>query len=82
MSQKIGPHLWFESQAKEAAEFYVAAFSPLDSVQGKSQIKEHSVIKNTPSGDCDFLVFELAGYEFMAISAGPLLNLILRFLLS
>jgi predicted 3-demethylubiquinone-9 3-methyltransferase (glyoxalase superfamily) len=29
------------------------------------------VLKNTPSGDCDVLAFQLYGYEFMAISAGP-----------
>lgn len=63
--QKIVPHLWFDTQAKEAAEFYVSAFG------NGSAITHSSVLKNTPSGDCDVLSFQLAGYEFMAISAGP-----------
>ncbi len=63
--QKIVPHLWFDTQAKEAAQFYVAAFG------NGSAITHSSVLKNTPSGDCDILSFQLAGYEFMAISAGP-----------
>lgn len=63
--QKIIPHLWFDTQAKEAAQFYVAAFG------NGSAITHSSVLKNTPSGDCDILSFQLAGYEFMAISAGP-----------
>lgn len=63
--QKIIPHLWFDTEAKEAAEFYVSAF-------GKdSKITHSSVLKNTPSGDCDVLSFDLCGYSFMAISAGP-----------
>jgi predicted 3-demethylubiquinone-9 3-methyltransferase (glyoxalase superfamily) len=65
-TQKITPHLWFDKEAKEAAEFYVAAFG-----QG-SKITNVHVLHDTPSGDCDIVSFELAGYEFMAISAGPL----------
>ena len=66
--QKIIPHLWFDKEAKEAAEFYVSAFPD-------SKITHSSVIKNTPSGDCDILSFDLAGYSFMAISAGPYFKL-------
>ena len=63
--QKIVPHLWFDTQAKEAADFYVKTF-------GKdSRILSSTVLKNTPSGDCDVLRFQLWGYEFMSISAGP-----------
>ncbi|TAK89712.1 VOC family protein [Patescibacteria group bacterium] len=62
--QKIVPHLWFDTQAKEAAEFYVKVFPD-------SKIISSSVIKNTPSGDCDIMSYSLGGYRFMAISAGP-----------
>ncbi len=63
--QKIVPHLWFDTQAVEAAHFYVDAF-------GKgSKVTYTSVIKDTPSGDCDIVSFELAGYSFLGISAGP-----------
>ena len=63
--QKIVPHLWFDTEAKEAAEFYVSAF-------GKdSKITNVSTIHDTPSGDCDIVSFQLQGYEFMSISAGP-----------
>ncbi len=63
--QKIIPHLWFDSQAKEAAEFYTSVFPG-------SKITHSSVLHNTPSGDCDVMGFDLMGYSFMAISAGPL----------
>lgn len=63
--QKIVPHLWFDKEAKEAAAFYVSAFG------GKSKVTHTTTIHDTPSGDCDIVSFELAGYSFMAISAGP-----------
>jgi predicted 3-demethylubiquinone-9 3-methyltransferase (glyoxalase superfamily) len=63
--QKITPHLWFNKEAKEAAEFY-AALIP------NSKIKNITTLHNTPSGSCDVVSFELASQPFMAISAGPL----------
>ena len=63
--QGITPHLWFDKEAKEAAELYVAL------IPG-SRIKSVRTIRDTPSGDCDIVSFELAGQPFMAISAGPL----------
>ena len=61
----IRPHLWFDKEAKEAAEFYVSVFP-------NSKIIGTAVIENTPSGDCEQVEFELDGNRFMAISAGPL----------
>ena len=63
--KQITPHLWFDKQAKEAAEFYVSIFPD-------SKITHVSTLKNTPSGDCDVVSFTLNGQPFMAISAGPL----------
>jgi len=65
--QKITPHLWFDKEAKEAAEFYTSVFSPL----GESKIKNITTLHNTPSGDADIVTIELAGQEFMLLSAGP-----------
>lgn len=63
--QKIIPHLWFDTQAVEAANFYVSAFG------NGSTITHQSKLTDTPSGDCDIVSFDLCGYSFMAISAGP-----------
>ena len=65
MKLKITPHLWFDPQAKEAAEFYVSVFP-------NSKIINITTLHDTPSGDCDVISFELTGQPFMAISAGPL----------
>ncbi|WP_285057332.1 VOC family protein [Pedobacter ginsengisoli] len=62
---QIKPHLWFDSQAKEAAEFYTTLLPD-------SAITYVNQLHNTPSGDCDIVEFTLAGQPFMAISAGPL----------
>lgn len=63
-THKIIPHLWFDKEAKEAAEFYC-------SILPASEMKHIGSIRNTPSGDCDIVSFCLSGHNFMAISAGP-----------
>lgn len=62
--QTITTHLWFDREAREAAEFYVSLFPG-------SRVKTVTRLSNTPSGDCDLVAFELARLPFMAISAGP-----------
>jgi predicted 3-demethylubiquinone-9 3-methyltransferase (glyoxalase superfamily) len=63
--QKITPHLWFDKEAREAAEFYTSLFPD-------SKVTNITTLHDTPSGDSDIVSFELAGQSFMAISAGPL----------
>lgn len=61
----ITPHLWFDTQAVEAANFYTSVFP-------NSKITNVTTLHNTPSGDCDTVAFEISNQPFMAISAGPL----------
>lgn len=63
--QIIVPHLWYDREAREAAEFYVSVFGR------NSEVKDLSTIHDTPSGSADIVSFVIWGYEFMAISAGP-----------
>jgi predicted 3-demethylubiquinone-9 3-methyltransferase (glyoxalase superfamily) len=65
LKHKIVPHLWFDKEAKEAAEFYASVFPD-------SRVTNLTTLHDTPSGDCDVVSFELSGQPFMAISAGPL----------
>lgn len=62
---RIVPHLWFDKEAKEAAEFYCSVFPD-------SEVTDVTTITDTPSGDCDVVSFTLSGQPFMAISAGPM----------
>lgn len=65
LTRPITPYLWFDTQAVEAAEFYTSVFPD-------SAIESVTKLRNTPSGDCDVVAFNLRGQPFMAISAGPL----------
>ena len=64
LKQTIVPHLWYDKEAVEAAEFYTSIFED-------SRIINTTTIHDTPSGDVDIVTFELLGQEFQAISAGP-----------
>ena len=55
--QKITPHLWFDKEAKEAAEFHVSIFP-------QSKINSISTLHDTPSGSVDTVSFELLGRAF------------------
>jgi predicted 3-demethylubiquinone-9 3-methyltransferase (glyoxalase superfamily) len=65
---KIAPHLWFDVQATEAAELYSEVFPD-------SQVSDVTTLRDTPSGDCDVVSFQVWGHDFMAISAGPLFEI-------
>ena len=64
----ITPHLWFDTQAKEAAEFYAAVFPD-------SSVTSVTTLRDTPSGDSDVVAFRVWAQDFMAISAGPLFSI-------
>jgi predicted 3-demethylubiquinone-9 3-methyltransferase (glyoxalase superfamily) len=64
IQQKIVPHLWYDKEAREAAEFYTSLFPD-------SHVTNITVLGGTPSGDAEIVSFELWRQKFMAISAGP-----------
>lgn len=64
----IIPHLWFDKEAKEAAEFYCSVFPD-------SGITSLTTLNETPSGDAHVVRFSVWGQPFMAISAGPLFKI-------
>ncbi|MBI1822134.1 MAG: VOC family protein [Nitrospirae bacterium] len=63
--QKITPFLWFDKEAKSAAEFYTSVFKD-------SKIKNTTTLHDTPSGTVEIVTIELLGQEFTLMSAGPL----------
>lgn len=64
-NQMIVPYLWYDKEAKEAAEFYASIFPD-------SKVTNIMTLHDTPSGQCDIVSFEIWGQKFMAISAGPI----------
>ncbi len=62
--QKIIPFLWFDTQAAEAARFYVSIFKD-------AKIIDTTFIENTPSGTVEIVTIELFGQHYQMMSAGP-----------
>lgn len=77
VSGKITPFLWFESQAEEAAKFYVDLFnnapgSRKNSVMGSVMRYDKAGAKASgrPEGTVMTVSFELEGQEFAALNGG------------
>ena len=73
---KITPFLWFDSEAEEAAKYYVSIFS----ARGKNDSKITATTYYTdpgtqfagkPKGSVMTVAFRLDGQDFTAINAGP-----------
>ena len=65
---RITPFLWFDSNAEEAAEFYLTVFKNsrrLDDLRG-------SVDSSVPKGKVLTVSFELDGQRFTALNGGPM----------
>jgi len=67
-NRPIIPHLWFDTEAVEAANFYATVFP-------NSSVTHVQKLSGTPSGDTDIVSFDLNGQPFMAISAGPVFKI-------
>ncbi len=72
LSSKIAPCLWFDTQAEEAARYYVGIFpdAKIDKIAryGKAGFEEH----RKAAGTVMTVQFELAGQTFTALNGGPL----------
>ena len=69
--QKISPFLWFDSNAEEAARFYVSVFK--NSKMGKIARygKEGFEFHHKEAGTVMTVEFELEGQKFVAMNGGP-----------
>lgn len=65
---RITPFLWFDSNAAEAAEFYIGIF------KNSRKVSEFRSPIETPSGPAGMILtiaFELDGVAFTALNGGP-----------
>ena len=70
--QKISPFLWFDSDAEEAAKFYVSVFknSKIDKI---TRYPEEAAKKiGRQPGSVMTVEFTLDGVEFVGLNAGPM----------
>ena len=65
--QKITPFLWFDTQAEDAARFYVSLF-PNSRIR---RIVRYGATGPGPAGAVMTVAFELNGLELTALNGGP-----------
>jgi len=65
---RITPNLWFDSEAEEAAEFYVSVF-PNSRITATTHYPEGG---HQPAGSVLTVEFVLDGQEYTAINGGPM----------
>lgn len=65
--QKITPFLWFDSQAEEAANFYVSIFKNSKIVS----VDRYGDAGPGPKGTVMIATFQINGQEFVALNGGP-----------
>jgi predicted 3-demethylubiquinone-9 3-methyltransferase (glyoxalase superfamily) len=66
--QKITPFLWFDSEAEQAARFYVSVFKKGSKITGVARYGDSGP---GPKGSVMTVAFRLAGQELTALNAGP-----------
>lgn len=64
---KITPFLWFDTQAEEAAKFYVSIFKNSRILE----ISRYGAAGPGPKGSVMTVRFELDGQEFIGLNGGP-----------
>ncbi len=67
MKQKIVPNLWFDTEAEEAAEFYISVFKN-SSIRNVTHYTEAGPRE---AGMVMAVEFELDGQRFVGINGGP-----------
>ncbi len=67
MQQKIVPNLWFDTEAEEAAEFYVGVFENSRIVN----VTHYTEAGPRDAGMVMTVEFELDGQRFVGINGGP-----------
>jgi predicted 3-demethylubiquinone-9 3-methyltransferase (glyoxalase superfamily) len=73
--QSITPFLWFDSQAEEAANFYVSIFKNSKIVSVARYGDEAAKASGRPKGSVMTVGFELDGQHFTALNGGPVFKL-------
>jgi predicted 3-demethylubiquinone-9 3-methyltransferase (glyoxalase superfamily) len=69
--QKITPCLWFDSEAEDAARFYVSVFGNARIGKISRYGKEGFEIHGRPEGSVMTVEFEIEGQNFTALNGGP-----------
>src|SRR5262245_12937086 len=72
IKQTITPCLWFDTQAEEAANFYVSIFKNSRITTISRYGKAGTEVHGKPAGSVMTVAFELDGQPFVALNGGPM----------
>lgn len=70
--QRITPCLWFDSQAEEAARFYIGIFKNSKITQISRYGEAGKDMHGQQPGSVMVVAFELDGHSFTALNGGPI----------
>jgi predicted 3-demethylubiquinone-9 3-methyltransferase (glyoxalase superfamily) len=70
--QKIVPHLWFDSSAQEAAEYYVSVFNDAKILNIARYPEAAEEVSGKTPGSVMTVEFEIEGQRFLALNGGKI----------
>ncbi len=71
ITQKITPFLWFDTQAEDAANYYVSVFKHGKVTSIQRYAEAAVAIAGKPAGSVMTVEFEIEGMTFVALNGGP-----------
>jgi len=73
--QKIIPHLWFDSQAEEAADYYISIFSNATRLGVEYYDKASAKASGKTEGGVLGVEYEIEGFRLFNLNGGPLFHI-------
>jgi predicted 3-demethylubiquinone-9 3-methyltransferase (glyoxalase superfamily) len=71
VTQKVSPCLWFDTEAEEAANFYVSVFDNSRIINVARYPNEGQEVHGKEAGSAMAVDFELSGQRFVGLNGGP-----------
>jgi predicted 3-demethylubiquinone-9 3-methyltransferase (glyoxalase superfamily) len=73
--QKIIPHLWFDTNAEEAAAFYASVFRGGKVGRSSRYPETGKEVHGMKPGSVMTIEFQIEGYDFIALNGGPVFTI-------
>ncbi len=71
MKQKITPCLWYDGNARDAADFYASVFERSEISKTSMHDEASAKASGQPPGSDLVIEFEIAGQKFVGLNGGP-----------
>lgn len=70
--QKITPHLWFDTEAEDAANYYVELFDDAKILNTTRYPESAEAVSGKPKGSVMTVEFQIEGQTFIALNGGTI----------